>query len=103
MNGEEEHSESPVDETSQGFSLADGFFSLEPRPTVVEQRERTASRLAYFLVAILAMTIVLIFIEAWVDAVDGATQLAEILIPAITTLVASVVSFYYGTRKDNGT
>jgi H+/Cl- antiporter ClcA len=65
------------------------------------RRERATEYISYGLVGILFGTIAATFLYAtWgTEHVEGAVKLAQIIIPAITTLVASVVSFYFGTQS----
>ena len=58
----------------------------------------TASILAGALVLILALTILALFLYGYLVTTDDAIKLAEILIPALTTLVAAILGYYYGTQ-----
>jgi hypothetical protein len=71
----------------------------EPRPTPGEIRERTAQFLAGALIGLLAGTIIATFVYAFLRTHQGAVDLAQIIIPSLTTLVGSVIGYYFGSER----
>ena len=65
-----------------------------------ERRERTATWIALGLITLLGLTIFGLFGFAFARDVDGATDLAQVLLPALVTLVGTVLGYYFGSQPD---
>lgn len=77
-----------------------GSITLRPAPQVRgrDLRERTATELARYLVFILAGTVISIFVFAFWETSEDAMEMAKVILPLITTLVGSVLGYYFGGR-----
>jgi len=69
-----------------------------PRLRVRELHEQTATELARYLVFILGGTLIAIFVYAFLRNEGGAIEMAKVILPLITTLVGSVLGYYFGGR-----
>jgi peptidoglycan/LPS O-acetylase OafA/YrhL len=72
---------------------------IEPKHQyVARRRERTRTRVMYFLLAILLLTIVGTFCLVWFEK-TGAPTFTQTALPLLTTLVGTALGFYFGGQN----
>lgn len=67
------------------------------RHYVARRRERTRTRVMYFLLAILLLTILGTFCLIWYGK-NGAETFTQTALPLLTTLVGTALGFYFGGK-----
>lgn len=82
-----------------------GALSLHGPPVVSEGKGRpvedTRARLAFFLLALLAAVLALLFVLLFVHTITAEefTQLAGVLLAPLVGLVAAATGYYYGGQR----
>ncbi len=76
------------------------FSFVVEKTTAAEQRERTRDRIASYLIGILGGAVIATFVFAFLRNPDDAIEIAQTVLPVITTLVGAVLGYYFGTEHE---
>lgn len=70
----------------------------------IDGGEKQRAKMAMWLIWLLCGVVLLSFVTLWVQGTVGEAlaELLKVIVPVLTTLLGSIIGFYYGSHRGGG-